>query len=201
MPQPPWTPTVAFLAHFDSNRNVAWIPLVTPHSGFAKHERRRSGELVLTRAVALLLGVLCAFAWSSRGDAQHLSTYGTPGLIDMPTAEVLPGGYLGFTVSGFGSTVRGTMVFQMLPSVYGTFRYSMLKAALPDRNNLYDRSFDIHFQLREESNNWPATAVGLRDITGTGIYAGNMSLRLNLFHPGFRIQAAWVGGGLLPTVV
>ena len=92
----------------------------------------------------------------------------------MPTAEVLPDGHLGFTVSGFGigNTVRGTMVFQMLPSVYGTFRYSTLKLTQPSPQSYYDRSFDIHFQLREESNNWPAIAVGLRDIGGTGIYAG-----------------------------
>ncbi|MBO6774185.1 MAG: YjbH domain-containing protein [Marinibacterium sp.] len=61
----------------------------------------------------------------------------------MPTAEVLPDGHPGFTLSGFGNTVRGTMVFQMLPSVYGTFRHAMLKAANSAQQSNFDRSFYI----------------------------------------------------------
>ncbi|WP_170425625.1 YjbH domain-containing protein, partial [Ruegeria arenilitoris] len=35
----------------------------------------------------------------------------------------------------------------------------------------YDRSFDIHFRLREESRHSPAIVMGLRDFGGTGVYA------------------------------
>jgi len=68
----------------------------------------RSGA---STAVALccLSGVLTQAA------AQNLSTYGTPGLIDMPTAEVLNDGELAFTASTFGTTFRSTVTFQMLP--------------------------------------------------------------------------------------
>ena len=90
----------------------------------------------------------------------------------MPTAEVLPDGSLAMTTSMFKSTNRNTLTFQMLPWVYGSFRYAYLKDYLSNgTESLYDRSFDLHFQLREETKNSPAFALGLRDFGGTGVYA------------------------------
>ena len=140
---------------------------------------------VLNRVLACILAFLVAVGGTSHADAQNLSTYGTPGLIDMPTAEVLPDGSLGFTASGFGPTLRTTMVFQMLPGVYGTFRYAYLEDffanSRPTNPSLYDRSFDIHFQLRNESVHWPAVAIGLRDVAGSGIYAGEYVVATKTF--------------------
>lgn len=156
----------------------------------------------MTRAFALILAVFSVFVWSSRGNAQHLSTYGTPGLIDMPTAEVLPDGHLGFTASGMGDhTLRTTMIFQMLPNVYGTFRYSFLRDYLAFKNpveSLYDRSFDIHFQLRRESALWPAFAIGLRDFGGTGIYAGEYVVATKTFGRRLSVTGG-MGWGRLAT--
>eukprot|EP00521_Asterionellopsis_glacialis_P002210 CAMPEP_0195247516 /NCGR_PEP_ID=MMETSP0706-20130129/1019_1 /TAXON_ID=33640 /ORGANISM="Asterionellopsis glacialis, Strain CCMP134" /LENGTH=81 /DNA_ID=CAMNT_0040299047 /DNA_START=173 /DNA_END=414 /DNA_ORIENTATION=+ len=64
---------------------------------------------------------------ATRGPAQTLTTYGSPGLIDMPTAEVFPDGTLALTTANFKNTSRNTLAFQFLPSVYGTFRYSFLR--------------------------------------------------------------------------
>ena len=93
-------------------------------------------------------GSLClASIWAT---AQTLGTYGTPGIIDMPTAEVMPDGEMAFTSSGFGPAWRNTGVFQFAPMAYGTFRYSILNDAGSADNFLggtvYDRSFDFHFQ-------------------------------------------------------
>ncbi|MEX0285781.1 MAG: YjbH domain-containing protein [Paracoccaceae bacterium] len=131
-----------------------------------------------------------------RSTAQNLSTFGTPGLIDMPTADVLPDGELGFTISHFGATTRSTAVFQIFPRLYGSFRYSFVDDLLGPIGGLYDRSFDVHYQLREESKYWPAIAVGLRDILGTGLYSGEYIVATKTFNDRFRLTGG-VGWGRL----
>lgn len=105
--------------------------------------------------------------------AQTTSNYGTPGLIETPTAEMYQDGTLTFTGGLLNQTLRTTMTFQMLPWVHGSFRYAVIDGFDEFSNNgsRYDRSFDIHFLLREESRNAPALALGLRDFGGTGVYA------------------------------
>lgn len=130
--------------------------------------------------------------------AQNLSTYGTPGLVDMPTAEVLPDGNLALTSSGFENTNRSTLTFQMLPWVHGSFRYSYIRDY--DRATVglsrYDRSFDVHFQLREESRRAPALAFGLRDFGGTGIYAGEYVVATKTFADRFVVTGGMGWGRL-----
>ncbi|MEW2915233.1 YjbH domain-containing protein [Leisingera sp. JC11] len=103
--------------------------------------------------------------------AQTVSTYGTPGLIEIPTAEMFEDGALVFTAGGFDGTLRSTMTFQMLPWVHGSFRYGAIKGLSSVHNRLYDRNFDIHFRLRRESRSGPAIVLGLRDFGGTGVNA------------------------------
>ncbi|MBY6069063.1 YjbH domain-containing protein [Leisingera aquaemixtae] len=103
--------------------------------------------------------------------AQSTSNYGTPGLIETPTAEMYPDGTLAFTSGMLDRTLRATMTFQMLPWVHGSFRYAVIEDFDGQARNRYDRSFDLHFLLREEGRRSPALALGLRDFGGTGIYA------------------------------
>ena len=76
-----------------------------------------------------------------------------------------------FTAAGLRNSGRATMTFQMLPWVHGSFRYSVIDQFSGPDTRRYDRSFDIHFRLREESRHGPAIVMGLRDFGGTGIYA------------------------------
>ena len=103
--------------------------------------------------------------------AQSVSTYGTPGLLEIPTAEMFDDGTLVFTAAGLRDTGRATMTFQILPWVHGSFRYAFIKDYDGDMGDRYDRSFDVHFRLREESRHGPAVVLGMRDFGGTGIYA------------------------------
>ncbi|WP_420585444.1 YjbH domain-containing protein [Ruegeria sp.] len=114
--------------------------------------------------------MLC-LAVAGTAQAQSVSTYGTPGLLELPTAEMFDDGTLVFTAAGLRNTGRGTMTFQMLPWIHGSFRYAYIEGFDGGANDRYDRSFDLHFRLREESSNSPAVVVGLRDFGGTGIYA------------------------------
>lgn len=104
---------------------------------------------------------------------QSLTTYGTPGLVEMPTAEVMNDGELAVTASAFGPNFRYTAAFQVLPRVYGAFRYSKISNINPPTagfgGDTFDRSFDMHFQMFDETKYRPAIAVGLRDFLGTGI--------------------------------
>lgn len=114
-----------------------------------------------------------AVTGASSLSGQSLSTYGTPGLIEMPTAEVMNDGEFSVTASAFGPNFRYTAAFQVLPRVYGAFRYSKISSINPPTSPLggdtFDRSFDIHFQMLDEGKYRPAVAVGLRDFLGTGI--------------------------------
>lgn len=100
-----------------------------------------------------------------------LNYYGLPGLVDMPTANVLPDAELALTASYFDGSYRGTLAFQVLPQVTATFRYAGIEG-FNDNDVYFDRSFDLHWQVVEEGAWWPSIAIGLRDIAGTGVYGG-----------------------------
>jgi len=124
------------------------------------------------RKAAVLAGSIAAGS-SGVAEAQTLSTLGTPGLIDMPSAEVLEDGAVALTTNRYGNIVRSTAMFQVLPRVYGTFRYSINREFFPTRTSgnpdLFDRSFDLHYQIAYETHRRPGFAIGLRDFGGTGV--------------------------------
>jgi len=102
-----------------------------------------------------------------------LNFYGTSGLMDMPSAEMQPDGEVGVTISHFGNITRNTLTFQFTPRFSGSFRYAAMNNWNDGKaDTYYDRSFDIRYQILPEGPSWPAITVGLQDIAGTGIYAG-----------------------------
>lgn len=105
--------------------------------------------------------------------APALNFYGSPGLIDMPSAEMLPDGQFTTTVSYFGGQTRFTMTFQATPWMSGSFRYSGIQNwNLGGFATYYDRGFDLRFRLKQEDRIWPEITMGLQDFAGTGVYAG-----------------------------
>ncbi len=116
----------------------------------------------------------------------------------MPTAESFDDGSMTFTISHFGATTRNTVGFQFLPWAYGTFRYSAVDDLLTQGQTFYDRSFDVHFQLRKESTYWPSIAVGLRDMLGTGLYSGEYLVATKTFNDRLKITGG-LGWGRLAT--
>ncbi|WP_170433251.1 YjbH domain-containing protein [Ruegeria arenilitoris] len=139
------------------------------------------------------MALVCAAA-TGMAQAQSVSTYGTPGLLEIPTAEMFEDGMLVFTAAGLRNSGRGTMTFQMLPWVNGSFRYAVIdRFKSPDRT-LYDRSFDVHFRLREESKHSPAIVMGLRDFGGTGIYAAEYFVATKTFQDRFKVTGG-IGWG------
>ncbi|WP_254453161.1 YjbH domain-containing protein [Ruegeria atlantica] len=136
---------------------------------------------------------ICAIV-TGMAQAQSVSTYGTPGLIEIPTAEMFDDGTLVFTAAGLRNTARATMTFQMLPWVHGSFRYAVIDGFDGTSGTRYDRSFDVHFRLREESRHGPAIVMGLRDFGGTGIYAAEYFVATKTFQDRFKLTGG-IGWG------
>ncbi|WP_328823168.1 YjbH domain-containing protein [Sulfitobacter sediminilitoris] len=152
--------------------------------------RSRRSTAYFTVAFASTTALAWTFA-AAQSDQTSLSTYGTPGLVETPTARSLNDGELAFTSSLVGPTLRNTVTFQIWPRVSGSFRYTRIDGAQGDGSANYDRSFDIAFQLLDETDLRPAVALGLRDFLGTGLYSGEYLVATKQF--GSRLE---VTGGI-----
>lgn len=130
--------------------------------------------LASTVPAALLLSLGAQPARTDPMIGTVMNSYGLPGAVDTPTAEMLPDGTLGGTVSYTGLGRKHNLVFQLHPRITTGLRYSRVEG-INDHNNLghiWDRSFDIRFQFLDEAGWRPAVAVGLQDFLGTGVYSG-----------------------------
>lgn len=170
-------------------------------------ESRRQRSVLLATALALSAA---AGAEAQTEPPRTLATqptlnfYGLPGLMDMPSAGAMGDGMLGVSVVQFSNQTRGTLSFQVLPRVTATFRYAGVNGfspePLPGGGNsppvpgryFFDRSFDVHWLAIEEGGWWPAVAVGIRDIAGTGVYGSEYIVATR--HFGARDQIAVTAG-------
>ena len=98
------------------------------------------------------------------------TTFGTAGLIEMPSAEMAPDGQLSATLAFFQNTQRYNLGFQALPWLEVSFRYAAI--SYPNDKTYYDRSYGLKLRLFQEGEYLPAIVVGAQDLKGTGIYAG-----------------------------
>lgn len=117
-----------------------------------------------------MLGTVCATAATAeQPTALSYTVYGTPGLIEMPTAESAPDAELAFSGGWMDETQHYTLTFQILPRLSGSFRYSRIK--LPG-DKTFTRSFDLRYRFMDEGDIMPAMAIGFQDFIGTGQYSG-----------------------------
>lgn len=98
--------------------------------------------------------------------------FGGVGLIEMPSARMAPDGELSAGASFFQNTQHYNLGFQILPWLEGSFRYSGLQHFDPAFPVYYDRSFAVKARLWDETDIFPAVAVGIDDLVGTGVYSG-----------------------------
>lgn len=142
------------------------------------------GRLLLATSVLTLCSALSVQAQEI--SAPSLNFYGATGLIDMPSGEMQPDGFLTGSTAHFGPISRTTLSFQLTPRISASFRFLGIRdwnansACQPDCENAgvdrfetyYDRSFDLRYQLLEEGRYVPAVTLGLQDFVGTGILSG-----------------------------
>jgi hypothetical protein len=111
-----------------------------------------------------------------------LNFYGSPGLIDMPSGQMLPDGQFTTALSYFAGQSRFTMTFQATPWMSASFRYNGIRNwNLGGFETYYDRGFDLRFRLLKEGRRWPEITLGLQDLVGTGIYAGEYIVATKTF--------------------
>jgi len=130
--------------------------------------------------------------------ATTINMYGAPGLIDMPTAEMMPDGELSLTTSNFGKAQKTTLTFQISPRITGSFRYTKIRKLNPPTTlfggNTFDRSFDIAYQVLTQEHSFADVTIGLRDFMGTGIYSGEYIVGTTPLTPKLKITGG-VGWG------
>jgi len=173
---------------------------VTPKTRSATCARPRRGRRLLAPALIAVLIVTgqSVTGQSSRtipaggtdGDAPSfmllpppsLNFYGSSGLIDMPSAQMLPDGQFTTSIAYFGGQTRYTVGFQATPWMSASFRYNSIENwNLGGFSTYYDRGFDMRFRLRRETRRWPEITLGLQDFIGTGIYAGEYIVATKTF--------------------
>ena len=126
-----------------------------------------------------MLAIL-AGATSAQDNGPSYTSFGTPGLLEMPTAESANPDDIAVTLS-YSPTAgyRTTFTYQLTDRLSGSFRYGVFDQygrptatnPAPENFETFDRSFDVQYRLTDESRYIPAIAVGLRDFLGTGRFS------------------------------
>ena len=148
---------------------------------------------VKTTCLAALFAALTLAPARAEGPAT-LGMWGTAGLIDMPSAEVMRDGGFSLSYGHFATATRQTLGFQITPGLTGNFRYLGVRKwsrnfCPPDCGggnafpHYYDRNFDISYQILTEDTYRPAFKIGLQDFIGTGLSAAEYLVATKNFGP------------------
>jgi hypothetical protein len=111
------------------------------------------------------------------------NNFGGAGMIEMPSARFAHDGELSFGASFFKNTQHYNLGYEIFPWLEGSFRYSGLQHFDPLYPVYYDRSFALKMRLWDETNFWPALAIGANDVVGTGAYSGEYLVTSKHFGP------------------
>ncbi|MEL6839946.1 MAG: YjbH domain-containing protein [Pseudomonadota bacterium] len=153
--------------------------------------------MYLARVSVVLAAAGFANAAAAEQTQLSYSSFGTPGLIDMPTAQSAPDAELAATLSYFAGSTRGTLSFQIFPRLSGSFRYTKIDDWVLDTGDAtFDRSFDLRYRLVNEGRFRPAVAIGLQDFIGTGIYSAEYIVATKHLMPELAVTAG-IGWGRL----
>ncbi len=132
-----------------------------------------------------------------------VNSYGVPGLIDVPTAQMQPDAELTTSMTLLSNeSGRVQLAFQVTPRLQAVFRYSTLPDFLlvgGDLTRTYDRSFDLRYQLLTETARRPSVTVGIQDIGGTSLYAAEYIVATKSFMDGRLTATGGIGWGRLGT--
>tara|TARA_Y100000748_G_scaffold222974_1_gene187625 strand:- start:1026 stop:3149 length:2124 start_codon:yes stop_codon:yes gene_type:complete len=105
------------------------------------------------------------------------SNYGNTGIIEMPNARMMPEARLRFTFSSSYPNEFTALTASPFNWFEATYRYAEIKnekygpAAYSGNQSLKDKGFDVKTLIKKETYFFPAIAVGLRDIAGTGLFS------------------------------
>ncbi len=117
------------------------------------------------------------------------SNYGDTGLLEMPSARFMGAGGLKFGISASWPNEYTFIVASPFPWLEAGYRYTEQKTAkygpfaYSGNQTLKDKGFDIKIKVLEESFYLPNVAIGIRDMGGTGLFAGEYIVGSKRFGP------------------
>jgi hypothetical protein len=130
----------------------------------------------------VILSVMLLLAASGSAIAQT-NDFGVGGVLDVPTARSPEENTFSTTISRRDVADIYAITYQVLPRLEASFRYTIFnareKSPIPGTrcvanasfcDGLRDRSFEVKFQLLEETDFLPEVQVGIRDLLGTGAW-------------------------------
>ncbi|MCK4862380.1 MAG: YjbH domain-containing protein, partial [Rhodobacteraceae bacterium] len=120
----------------------------------------------LYRHIPAGLALLAASTASAQSPSFSLN--GTAGLIDMPSAKMLPDGETAWTFSGSGTVSGGTLTFQMLPKLETSVHFMTLSDWTAVDEPYFVQNLDLKYQIFEESDALPSLAIGSRGFLLNG---------------------------------
>ena len=126
------------------------------------------------RSALRLTILLSGSALLSLSQTGLASDFGGLGLIKIPSARMANDGELRATVSREDVADIYNISYQATSWLEATFRYSIFNA----RNYSYstdgykDRSYEAKVRILRERGLLPETAIGVRDMLGTGVWEG-----------------------------
>ena len=113
-----------------------------------------------------------------RSQPLSASDWGEIGLLQTPTARMQGAGSFRAHISKVQPYTRTNIMFQPLDWLETGFRYSDISnqaydasGTLQTDQSYKDKSLDVKLRLKQESDFWPAVALGIRDIGGTGFFS------------------------------
>jgi hypothetical protein len=143
------------------------------------------------------LALVLATSALAQDRAVTYTLFGTPGLLEMPSALSDDDGEIAATIGYFGGQLRNSFTFQITPRLSGTFRYTGIPERNPDpEESFWDRSFDLRYRLTDEGTYIPTIAVGLQDFLGTGVYSAEYLVATKTVGDSVRLTAG-LGWGRL----
>ncbi|RMD48906.1 MAG: hypothetical protein D6832_02915, partial [Alphaproteobacteria bacterium] len=114
-------------------------------------------------ALALLAGSVGA---SAQTVPLRYNGFGLPGLIDMPSARMMPDAEIAASLGTIANHVRLTAAFQVTPWALGAFRYSVRPNGVTVGQTDHDRSIDVRLRFARQDEIGFDAVVGIRDMAG-----------------------------------
>ena len=142
--------------------------------------------MTISSFLRLIADITMIAATSATAQNASYSLNGSTGLIDMPSASLLPDGETAWTFTGSGTAYGGTLTFQMLPRLETSVHFTTIDDWFG--GTLYDQSLDLKYQIFDESGNMPAIAIGARDFLSNGAFSSE-----------YLVASKQVGSGLTLT--
>ena len=106
------------------------------------------------------------------------SSYGTTGIIQMPSARMLEEGSVSLNFSQFSPYQRISLIMHPFDWMEAIYQYTDISNQLYSDSYLFsgnqtykDKGIDVKFRLLKESYYIPELSLGLRDIGGTGLFS------------------------------